>query len=439
MFCLAGYEDFVDSEYRPNGKDLVAVFKVGVSEGESLEKAFGAVASESSVGTWTDSDIWAEYPHVKKVAAKVFSIENAPEGYWIKVAYPEEHFEAKNPSQILASIAGNVFGMKVVNSLRLQDIKFTKNMVREYRGPKFGMKGIKKLFNEEKRPLMITVPKPKVGMTTEEHASIGYDVWRGGLDLLKDDENLTNQKFNPFKKRVEKTLKMRDKAEKETGKKKSYLINITGPTVEEMIERASFVKKQGGEFVMIDIITTGWAAVNSIREACEDLGLALHAHRAMHATMTRNPDHGFSMNCISKFSRLIGVDQLHVGTVIGKLVSPKDEVLQCQQELVAEKTKENIREHCLAQEWYNLKPVYPVSSGGLHPGIVDKVFNLFGTDIMIQLGGGVHGHPQGSYAGAKAMSAAVEAYLDKISLEEKAKTCPELKVALKQWGHTMPK
>jgi ribulose-bisphosphate carboxylase large chain len=159
----------------------------------------------------------------------------------------------------------------------------------------------------------------------------------------------------------------------------------------------------------------------------------------MHGAFSRNPDHGFSMNCVSKFSRLIGVDQLHIGTAYGKLVSPKEEVLQCQQELTAKKTKANIREHCLEQDWSNFKEVFPVSSGELHPGIVDLILKLLGTNIMIQLGGGVHGHPKGSYAGAVAMRAAVEAYLDKLSVEEKAKNCPELKDALKQWGHTLPK
>ncbi|MFA6268764.1 MAG: type III ribulose-bisphosphate carboxylase [archaeon] len=436
---MAGYEDFVNLGYKPNNKDVIAVFKVKVPEWETPERAFGAIASESSVGTWTDLDIWGKYPHVKKVAGKVFSVEHNPEGYWVKIAYPEDHFEQENPSQILASIAGNVFGMKAVDALRLQDIQFTRNMVKKYRGPQLGIAGIRKIFSAEKRPLMLSVAKPKVGMTTEEHAQVGYDIWTGGLDLLKDDENLTNQKFNPFKKRVEKSLKMRNKAEKITGEKKSYLINVTAPTVEEMVDRARYVKKQGGEYVMIDIIASGWTALNSLREECQDLGLAIHAHRAMHGAMTRNPDHGFSMNCVTKFSRLIGVDQLHIGTSIGKLVSPKDEVLQCQQELVAPKTRENIREHCLTQDWYGLKPAFPVSSGGLHPGIVDLVFKMVGTNIMIQLGGGVHGHPQGSYAGAKAMRAAVEAYLDKISAEEKAKTCPELKVALKTWGHTLPR
>jgi len=437
---MAGYEDFVDLGYKPNVKDVIAVFKVKVPEWEKAERAFGAVASESSVGTWTDLNIWAKYPYVKKVAAKVYSIEHTPHGYWIKIAYPEDHFEQNNISQFIASIAGNDFGMKAVDGLRLQDIQFTKNIVKQFRGPGVGIEGIRKIFEEPTRPLMLTVPKPKVGMTTEEHADIGYQIWTGGLDLLKDDENLTNQKFNPFKKRVVKTLKMRDKAEKETGERKSYLINVTAPTNEEMMERARFVKKNGGEYVMIDIIASGWTSVNSLREECEDLGLAIHAHRAMHGAFTRNPDHGISMNVVSKISRLIGVDQLHIGTSIGKLVSPKEEVLQCQAELTApKKTKENIREHCLTQDWNKFKQVFPVSSGGLHPGIIDQIFKMFGTNIMVQLGGGVHGHPKGSHAGAVAMRAAVEAYLDKQSVEEKAKVCPELKVAMQTWGRSLPK
>ena len=436
---MAGYEDFVDLSYKPNNKDVIASFKVKVPEWETPERAFGAVASESSVGTWTDLDIWAKYPHVKKVAAKVYSIEHSINGYWIKIAYPEEHFEQANPSQILASIAGNVFGMKAVDGLRLQDIEFTKTMMKEYRGPQFGIKGVRKIFGAEKRPLMLSVAKPKVGMTTAEHADIGYQIWTGGLDLLKDDENLTNQKFNPFKKRVTASLKLRNKAEKETGEKKSYLINVTAPTVQEMIERARFVKKEGGEYVMIDVIASGWTAVNSLREECEDLGLAIHAHRAMHGAMTRNQDHGFSMNCVSKFARLIGVDQLHIGTVFGKLVSPKEEVLECQKNLTLQKVKPDMTHHYLDQNWGQMEQVFPVSSGGLHPGIVDKIIGLLGTNIMLQLGGGVHGHLQGSHAGAIAMRAAVEAYLDKISAEEKAKTCPELKAALKLWGHSLPK
>src|SRR3989338_6213889 len=105
-------------------------------------------------------------------------------------------------SQILASIAGNVFGMKAVDGLRIEDIKWPAKIRDSFPGPQFGIDGIRKIFKVKKRPLLLSVPKPKVGMTTPEHCEIGRQIWSGGIDLLKDDENLSSQKFNPFEKRV---------------------------------------------------------------------------------------------------------------------------------------------------------------------------------------------------------------------------------------------
>lgn len=437
---MAGYDDFVQLDYKPKATDLVAMFHVKVPIWQKNTTAWGAVASESSVGTWAAVKA-LHYKHVQKVAAKVFDVKkDSARSYWIKIAYPEEHFEPGNMSQILASIAGNVFGMKAVDALRLQDIQWTKKIVKSFRGPQFGISGVRKIFNEKKRPLMLSVPKPKVGMTTAEHANIGWQIWSGGLDLLKDDENLTNQWFNPFEKRVLASLKMRDKAEKLTGDKKSYLINVTAPTVKEMERRAKFAAKAGGEYVMIDVCTGGWMAVNSLREICQDLGLAIHAHRAFHGSFTRIPSHGFSMLNLAKTVRLLGVDNLHIGTAgVGKLVGGAQEVANIQEQITAETAKVNPKEHSLEQKWYGTKPVFPVSSGGLHPVIVEDVLDRMGTNIMLQIGGGVHGHPKGSYAGAKAMREAVEAYMDGISVDDAAKTSKELREALEYWGHTRPR
>ncbi|MBU2638491.1 MAG: type III ribulose-bisphosphate carboxylase [Nanoarchaeota archaeon] len=427
---MAGYEDFIDLKYKPDSHDVIASFRVKVPRWSSAKRAWGAVAAESSVGTWSPLKAM-NYKNVKAVAAKVFEAK----GEWIKIAYPEEHFEEGNMSQILASIAGNVFGMKAVDALRLEDIEFTKKIVKSFPGPKFGRKGIRKIFGIYDRPLMLSVAKPKVGLTTKQHVEVGRQIWEGGLDLLKDDENLSNQSFNPFEKRVKESLKVRDKIEKKTGEKKSYLINITGPTVKEMEKRAKFIKAQGGEYAMIDIITTGWASVASIREICGDLGLALHAHRAMHGAMSRVPTHGFSMECIASCARLLGVDQLHIGTAnIGKLVGSAAEVIELEDEITSDLNKENKQLHCLEQDWFGIKPVFPVSSGGLHPLLVDKVMDKLGTDIMLQIGGGIHGHPSGSYAGARAMREAVEAYMAGVDLAVAAKKCKELKVALDYWG-----
>ena len=449
FFVMAGYEDFVKPDYRPKDTDVIVSFKVKTPSWESKNRSYGAVASESSVGTWAAVSA-LKYDHVQKVAAKVFEMEKG----WIKIAYPEEHFEAGNMPQILASIAGNVFGMKAVETLRLQDIRWTKKIVKSFPGPQFGIKGVRKIFGVNKRPLMLSVPKPKVGMTTEEHAQVGYDIWTGGLDLLKDDENLTSQSFNPFEKRVKLSLKMRNKAEKETGEKKSYLINVTSGNLKEMIRRAKFVAKEGGEYAMIDIITSGWTAVATLREECQDLGLAIHAHRAMHGAMTRNANHGISMTAIAEIARLLGVDQLHVGTAgVGKLTGSRKEVLEIEEHIIEpfehiqkshhhltqDKILESKEMHCMAKQWHGLKPVFPVSSGGLHPILVPEVLKRMGNDIMLQIGGGVHGHPKGSYAGAKAMREAVEASMDGQSIEEKARTSKELKEALDYWGYSRPR
>ena len=85
------------------------------------------------------------------------------------------------------------------------------------------------------------------------------------------------------------------------------------------------------------------------------------------------------------------------------------------------------------REMGGLKPVLPVASGGLHPRLVPALMETFGNDFVIQAGGGIHGHPEGTVAGAKAMRQAVDATLEGKTLEEYAKNHKELALALKQW------
>jgi len=71
------------------------------------------------------------------------------------------------------------------------------------------------------------------------------------------------------------------------------------------------------KYVMIDVVTAGFSALQTLREA--DFKLVIHGHRAMHAAFTRNKKHGISMMVVADFARLIGVDQIHIGTGIGKM------------------------------------------------------------------------------------------------------------------------
>jgi ribulose-bisphosphate carboxylase large chain len=411
--------EFVDLKYKPRD-DLVCLLKIKPNR-VSIEKAADTIALESSVGTWTDVP---EKDYVEKLKAKVFSIK----GDMIKIAYPQELFESNNVPNILSSIAGNIMGMKVVRSIRLEDISFPKRILRNFSGPKYGIDGIRKIMKIKKRPLIGTIIKPKLGLVTKDHAQSAYESWIGGCDIVKDDENLASQKFNTFEERISRTLEKENQAEEETGEKKAYLVNVTAET-KEMIKRAQIVEDLGGKYVMVDIITEGWGALQTLREA--GFKMAIHAHRAMHAAFTRNPDQGISMMVIADFARLIGVDQIHIGTGIGKLEGNIEDIEEIAEEISMEQVKST--KERLAQKWEKIKSVLPVSSGGLHPGHVPFLMKHLGNNLVIQAGGGIHGHPLGTTAGATAMRQAVDAVIKKKSLQEYAKTHEELRLALNKW------
>jgi ribulose-bisphosphate carboxylase large chain len=406
------YTDFIDLYYKPKD-DIVCDFRIEPAKGVTIKKAAEMVAGESSVGTWTD--VSTMKPRIKDIGARIFSIK----GNNVKIAYPSILFEEGNMSQIMSSIAGNIFGMKAVKNLRLEDVEFPSSLIKSFKGPLYGIDGIRKLLNVPKRPLVGTIVKPKIGLNEKEHAKVAYDAWVGGIDIVKDDENLSNQKFNNFSKRIVETLKMRDMAEKETGERKVYMPNITSES-DTMLKRANFVKEAGGRYLMVDIISVGWSALQTVRNANDDLKLVLHAHRAGHGAFTKDPKHGISMRVVSKLTRIVGMDQLHVGTVVGKMFETKEEVLQ----------------NCdaLRGKMNGLKTAMPVSSGGLHACLVPSLVKIFGNDFIIQAGGGIHGHPGGTVAGAKSMRQALDASMSNTDLKTYAKNHKELKQALEQWG-----
>jgi ribulose-bisphosphate carboxylase large chain len=147
----------------------------------------------------------------------------------------------------------------------------------------------------------------------------------------------------------------------------------------------------------------------------------------------RDPDHGMTMEVIAQLARMVGVDTLHIGAAYGKMTGGKEEVLHIEREMESPFTRLT-KEH-LEQKWFKVKPVLGVASGGVYPGIVDKIIKLMGKNVVIQAGGGIHGHPAGTVAGAKAMRQAVDATLKEISLKQYAIDHLELDEALKKWGN----
>ncbi len=415
---------------------------------ELFEEAAATVAAESSTGTWTkvysgkDSGI----PNAHKLRALVFDLDY--ERQIFKIAYPIELFEMNNISGLLAGIVGNIAGMKMVAAMRVYDVYFPKKMVEAFPGPRYGIEGVRRLLKKPKGCLVATVPKPKIGRTDEEQAKLASVLFTSGsgtYEGIKDDENLTSLKFNDFYKRCKKVLNEIKRAEKITGNKKFYLCNATHSNINEMLKRAKAIKDNGGIFMMMDVITTGYAAVDTIRR--NNPGLAIHAHRAMHGFLTRDNSpgihgkgklYGFSISMIfiAKLMRLMGVDSLHGGSPLAKMEDYGEAEYICQV-LQDKKLKPHPKIPTLGQDWHHIKPVWMTASGGLHPGDFESVLGALGEDIIIQCGGGLLGHPEGVEAGVVAIEEARTIYESNIPIRKFVKDNPSspLAIAVKHWGY----
>jgi len=380
-----------------------------------IERAATALASEQSTGTWTDISTKPSGVD-KRLAARVLNIE----GSVATIGFPVEIFEIDNVPQFLATVAGNLFGLGAINNVRLLDIRPPKSFVREFKGPRFGIEGVRRFVGAERdrRPRVGTIIKPKVGLDPKETAEVAYQAAVGGVDLIKDDETLTNQSFCPLDERLQRVMEKLDLVKQEKERTVLYALNITADT-EALLDRADHAVENGANMLMIDVLTTGFSALQSLRRD-ESINLPIHVHRTMHGAITRNKRHGISMMPLAVLVRLCGGDQLHTGTARGKMKSDLEEVKRIND--------------FLKRELFGLKNVFPVASGGLHPGVVAAEVEAFGKDLILQAGGGIHGHPDGTAAGARAMRQAVDAVMRGKSLEQYAQDHEELDKALKKWG-----
>ena len=385
--------------------ELIAKYRVETDL--PIHKAAEAIAAEQSTGTWT-----AVRGQDNPLAARVISAE----GTDVVIGFPEELFEPGNIPQYLSVVAGNLFGLGAIKKVRLQDVIFPDGLLDAHKGPAFGIEDARKILGVYDRPLVGTIVKPKVGLDPKGTAEVAAAAVRGGLDLVKDDETLTNQSFCPLIPRLEAVMSALDKVEKETGKKAFYAVNVTAGS-DIILERALDAVEHGANMVMIDVLTAGFSALEQLSR---NIKVPIHVHRTMHGAFTRDKAHGISMTVISKLVRMAGGTNLHTGSYMGKMAG--------------ETAENDLSREALRGSWHNYKRVFPVASGGIYPAKVHGNLDGYGIDCIVQAGGGVHGHPDGTTAGALAMVQATEAWQKKIPLKEYAKDHKELETALRFWG-----
>lgn len=441
-------ETYFEPGYEPAPTDVLAAFRLTPQPDVPVEEAAAAVAAESSTGTWTS--VWTDHlTNLERYKARVYDLEDVPgrEDQAIAyVAYPMDLFEEGSVVSMMASITGNVFGFKALRALRLEDLRIPVAYVKTFAGPPNGIQVERDKLGKYGRPLLGATLKPKLGLSAKNYGRACFELLRGGLDFTKDDENITSQPFMRWRDRYLFVMEAVRKAEGETGERKGHYLNVTAPDCEQMLERAEYAKELGSPIVMHDYLVGGLAAQTTLANWCRRNGILLHVHRALHAVLDRQKDHGIHYRVLAKWLRLAGGDHLHSGTVVGKLEGDRESTLA-----VIDLMRENHvpadkrRGLYFDQDWASLPGVFPAASGGIHVWHMPALVEIFGDDSILQFGGGSAGHPWGSRAGATANRVALEACVQARNegrplavegrevLERAASSSPELAAALETW------
>merc|ERR1712060_498253 len=363
------------------------------------------------------------------------------------VAYDIDLFEEGSLANLTASIIGNIFGFKAVKALRLEDMRMPFALLKTYQGPATGLVVERERLDKFGRPLLGATVKPKLGLSGKNYGRVVFEGLKGGLDFLKDDENIGSQPFMRYRERFLYTMEGINRASAATGETKGSYLNVTAGTMDECIKRGDYAKQIGSVICMVDLVL-GYTAIQTAAIWARKNDMILHLHRAGNSTYARQKNHGINFRVICKWMRMSGVDHIHAGTVVGKLEGDPLMIQGFYDTLLKTQLKVNLPYGIFFEmDWASLRKCLPVASGGIHCGQMHQLVKYLGEDVVLQFGGGTIGHPDGIQAGATANRVALESMimarnegLDYFNqevgpkiLRDAAKTCGPLQTALDLW------
>ncbi|PPA69865.1 2,3-diketo-5-methylthiopentyl-1-phosphate enolase [Jeotgalibacillus proteolyticus] len=403
---------------------VTATYYVHDQKGD-LEKKAESIALGLTVGSWTNLPA-VDQEQLKKHKGEVISVQavepSPASGHFtskrtageIKIAYPAANFSADIPA-ILTTIFGK---LSLDGEIKLTDIDVSESLLKAFPGPQFGIDSIREELNVYDRPLLMSIFKGILGRDLDEFSKQLKAQAAGGVDLVKDDEILFDNPLTPFEERIAIGRQVLNMEYENSGHKTLYAVNLTGRTF-DLKEKAKKAVELGANALLFNVFAYGLDTLQALAED-PDIHVPIMAHPAVSGALTASPLYGISNQVLlGKLLRLAGADFVLFPSPYGSVAMEKGETLAIANALTSEGS---------------LRKAFPVPSAGIHPGLTPKLIQDFGTDSIINAGGGIHGHPEGAAAGAKAFRDAIDGIVSGQSLDEAASNSAELETALTLWG-----
>lgn len=334
---------------------VIATYQAKVKT-SNIERLAMAIADEQTTGTWIK--VGADsMEKTRRFGAKLVALYEVPDAgcdymsdepplYVIQLAYPAHNFST-SMSALMTVLFGNISASGMI---RLIDVAFPRRMIEGFRGPKFGVQGLRDVLGVPERPLLNAMIKPNIGWTADEGAELFYRACRGGVDVIKDDElMLADGPFCPLEDRVRKFMAAEKRVYEETGERSLYAVNISDETG-KVRDNAYRVLEYGGNCLMVNVYTTGFDTLKMLADD-PNINVPILAHVNFAGAMAGSTYTGIAAPLlIGKITRLAGGDFQINGHPFGKFpVSYK---------LFYRSFK------FFTQPWWNIKPMMYACSGG---------------------------------------------------------------------------
>jgi len=264
-----------------------------------------SVTIEGSTGTW--EKVQEETEEVRRrLCGKMVGYYEIPtnnasrRSAVVQLAFPIDAW-IDNVPMMLLSIAGNCFAYSP--KMRLLDVFIPDDLLAKFKGPKFGVPGIRKALNVPERPLSLHIIKPKMGMTPKQVGEQCYQTALGGVDMMKDDEMTSDLYNSNYQDRLKAVLEALEKAEAKTGKRTIYFVSITDEP-RRIFDKAARAVELGARGLLVCYS----AGLPVIRQLGEDP--AINVPILIHASHMIAAQPRISWPVFAKLVRLCGGDMM---------------------------------------------------------------------------------------------------------------------------------
>lgn len=273
-------------------------------------------------------------------------------------------------TQLLNVLWGNV---SIFNGVRITGIRLPQGEL-GLRGPRFGTRGIRQLFDAPDRALLATALKP-MGSSSAELALIAGKLAAAGVDVIKDDHSLGDQKWSPWHERVARCSEAVAEANSRTGNRAIYMPSLNVPAP-EMRDRAFAAKELGAGGLMALPGITGFDAMRDLADD-DDLALPIMSHPAMLGSLIVNRDQGISHGlALGLLNRLAGADFAVFPNYGGRFGFSTSECTEIRVESSAARGE--------------ISPTIPAPGGGMTVARVPELLKFYGNDVTLLIGGALH-------------------------------------------------